>query len=251
MVSVNSERAWSCPGEPLNHPSSSGAHIVVVNDPQLLTLIPISKETAPDRPVIFRNHIQIRGDLACTPGTPQARSWVWLWHRASHADVIVSHPIPDSVPPTWCHGTGMPTIDHPADEYFVQVARFDPSQGTIDVLDSYPMFHASEMPDMAVDLIHEVMSHLADKKALKSKVSGALRKAKPVIVTDVGGLLCGQLMAVYDSETSRGPLWKPENRLLAAIRSRPDRLQITLSFRPLISSANPISIGSKHPLPGQ
>ncbi|KAF4257287.1 hypothetical protein KXW98_000107 [Aspergillus fumigatus] len=100
MVSVNSERAWSCPGEPLNHPSSSGAHIVVVNDPQLLTLIPIAKETAPDRPVIFRNHIQIRGDLACTPGTPQARSWVWLWHRASHADVIVSHPIPDSVPPT-------------------------------------------------------------------------------------------------------------------------------------------------------
>ncbi|KAL3412395.1 glycosyl transferase [Aspergillus fumigatus] len=108
----------------------------------------------------------------------------------------------------WCHGTGMPTIDHPADEYFVQVARFDPSKGTIDVLDSYPMFprqktpkrvicrhgsdddpDASEMPDMAVDLIHEVMSHLADKKALKSKVSGALRKAKPVIVTDVGGLL--------------------------------------------------------------
>lgn len=42
-----------------------------------------------------------------------------------------------------------------------------------------------------------------------------------------------------------------KNRLLAAIRSRPDRLQITLSFRPLISSANPISIGSKHPLPGQ
>lgn len=40
----------------------------------------------------------------------------------------------------WCHGTGMPTIDHPADEYFVQVARFDPSKGTIDVLDSYPMF---------------------------------------------------------------------------------------------------------------
>ncbi|KAH2272244.1 hypothetical protein KXW29_004051 [Aspergillus fumigatus] len=100
MVSVNSERAWSCPGGPLNHPSSSGAHIVVVDDPQLLALIPIAKETAPDRPVIFRNHIQIRGDLACTPGTPQARSWVWLWHRAPHADVIVSHPIPDSVPST-------------------------------------------------------------------------------------------------------------------------------------------------------
>ncbi|KAH2064572.1 hypothetical protein KXX03_001992 [Aspergillus fumigatus] len=237
MVSVNSERAWSCPGEPLNHPSSSGAHIVVVNDPQLLTLIPIAKETAPDRPVIFRNHIQIRGDLACTPGTPQARSWVWLWHRASHADVIVSHPIPDSVPPTWCHGTGMPTIDHPADEYFVQVARFDPSKGTIDVLDSYPMFHASEMPDMAVDLIHEVMSHLADKKALKSKVSGALRVVNSWLYT-IRKLL----------EDLYGNL---KNRLLAAIRSRPDRLQITLSFRPLISSANPISIGSKHPLPGQ
>lgn len=115
----------------------------------------------------------------------------------------------------WCHGTGMPTIDHPADEYFVQVARFDPSKGTIDVLDSYPMFRThltqtkpdrrpqnESSADMGLTMIqtqvkcptwlwiiHEVMSHLADKKTLKSKVSGALRKAKPVIVTDVGGLL--------------------------------------------------------------
>ncbi|RHZ73316.1 hypothetical protein CDV55_105757 [Aspergillus turcosus] len=280
-VSVNSKRAWSCPGGPLDHPSNGGAHIIVVDDPQLPDLIPIAKENAPDRPVIFRSHIQIRVDLACTLGTPQARSWDWLWHRAKHADVFITHPIPDSVPPTvpkemighspastdvldglnkemidsdiayygrlfnqWCHETGMPTIDYPTDEYFVQIARFDPSKGIIDVLDSYHKFHtrliqakpdskipklvicghgsvddpdASEMFDMAMDHIHRAMPHLADKIAVvrarpsdqvlnailskskvvlqlstregfEIKVSEALRKGKPVIVTDVGGL---------------------------------------------------------------
>lgn len=71
------------------------------------------------------------------------------------------------------------------------------------------------------------------------------------IIYEPTQICIGECKEKPDSETSRGPLWKPENRLLAAIRSRPDRLQITLSFRPLISSANPISIGSKHPLPGQ
>jgi glycosyltransferase involved in cell wall biosynthesis len=280
-VIVSSQRAWSCPGGPLDHPSNGGAHIVVVDDPQLPDLIPIAKEKAPDRPVIFRSHIQIRVDLACTPGTPQARSWDWLWHRAKQANVFITHPIPDSLPPTvpkemighspastdvldglnkeiidsdiayygrlfnqWCHETGMPTIDYPTDEYFVQIARFDPSKGIIDALDSYHKFHtrltqakpdskipklvicghgsvddpdASEMFDMAMDHIHKAMPHLTDKIAVvrakpsdqvlnavlskskvvlqlstregfEIKVSEALRKGNPVIVTDVGGL---------------------------------------------------------------
>ncbi|KAF4188400.1 hypothetical protein CNMCM7927_001606 [Aspergillus lentulus] len=229
-ASVNSNRSWSCPGGPLDHPSNGGAHIVVVDDPQLPDLVPIAKENAPDRPVIFRSHIQIRVDLACTPGTPQARSWDWLWHRAKHADVFISHPIPDSVPPAvlkamighspastdvldglnkemidsdiayygrmfnqWCHETGMPTIDYPTDQYFVQIARCDPSKGIIDLLDSYHKFYtrltqakpdskipklvicghgsvddpdASEMFDMAMDHIHKEMPHLADKIAV-------------------------------------------------------------------------------------
>ncbi|GFG25083.1 trehalose phosphorylase [Aspergillus udagawae] len=289
-VSVNSKRSWSCLGGPLDHPSNGGAHIVVVDDPQLPDLIPIAKEKAPERPVIFRSHIQIRVDLACTPGTPQARSWDWLWQRAQHADVFISHPIPDSVPTTvpnamighspastdvldglnkgmidsdvayygrlfnqWCHESGMPTIDYPTDEYFVQIARFDLSKGIIDVLDSYHKFHtrltkakpdskipklvicghgsvddpdASEMFDKAMDHIHKAMPHLADKitvvrakpsdqvlnavlskskvvlqlstqEGFEIKVSEALRKGKPVIVTDVGGLP----YQVIDTET--------------------------------------------------
>ncbi|EAW15653.1 glycosyl transferase, group 1 family protein [Aspergillus fischeri NRRL 181] len=88
----------------------------------------------------------------------------------------------------WCHETGMPTIDYPTDEYFVQIARFDPSKGIIDVFDSYHKFRtrlthkipklvicghgsvddpdASEIFDMAMDHIHKVMPHLDDKIAV-------------------------------------------------------------------------------------
>lgn len=48
------------------------------------------------------------------------------------------------------------------------------------------------------------------------------------IIYEPTQICIGECKEKPDSETSRGPLWKP-----------------------LISSANPISIGSKHPLPGQ
>lgn len=224
-VTENSNRYWSCSGGPLDSPSSGGADIIVVDDPQMPDLIPIAKERAPHRAVIYRSHIQIRNDLVSTPGTPQARSWNWLWERARKADVFISHPIPDSVPRDvpedirgympastdmldglnkemrdwdnahygrvfnrWCEENGMPTIDRPADEYFVQVARFDPSKGIFDVLDAYARFyqrlkdsqpnakipklvicgHGSvDDPDATgtynavVNYIHEKMSHLS------------------------------------------------------------------------------------------
>lgn len=69
-----------------------------VDDPQMPCLIPISKKLAPDRPVLYRSHIQIRGDLVTQEGTPQADIWQFLWSNIKHADMFITHPIPSFVP---------------------------------------------------------------------------------------------------------------------------------------------------------
>ncbi|KAJ5982247.1 hypothetical protein N7451_012347 [Penicillium sp. IBT 35674x] len=174
----NSDRYWGCDGGPLDRPSNGGADIIMVDDPQMPDLIQIAKEKAPDRPIIYRSHIQIRADLASESGTPQARSWNWLWERAQQAEIFISHPIPESVPRDvpekmvgympastdmldglnkdmrdwdtahygrvfnqWCQESGMPMVDYPSEEYLTQIARFDPSKGFFDVLSGYSMFH--------------------------------------------------------------------------------------------------------------
>lgn len=140
-------------------------------------LIGLIKKITPNRPVLFRSHIQIRGDLADTAGTPQADVWNFLWEDVRQADMFVSHPVPSFVPSTvpkktlaylpattdwldglnkslteWdmgyyiqiynmqCHVTGMPTINYPTDKYIIQVARFDPAKGIPDVLKAYTEF---------------------------------------------------------------------------------------------------------------
>jgi hypothetical protein len=58
------------------------------------------KKAAPHRPVLFRSHIQVRGDLIATPGTPQADVWEFIWSHVKLADIFISHPIPAFVPHT-------------------------------------------------------------------------------------------------------------------------------------------------------
>lgn len=79
-------------------PSEGGADFIIVDDPQMPTLIQIAKQIAPDRPVIFRSHIQIRSDLVDTPGSPQAEAWGWLWQYIKQADIFISHPVSSFVP---------------------------------------------------------------------------------------------------------------------------------------------------------
>jgi glycosyltransferase involved in cell wall biosynthesis len=101
-----------------------------------------------------------------------------MWEMIKDADLFVSHPVRSFVPHTvskeivgympastdWLDGlnknmkdwdnayygrvfnslvrnTGMPVIDYPADEYIVQIARFDPSKGIPDVVEAYEKFH--------------------------------------------------------------------------------------------------------------
>ena len=59
----NAEAYWLRERGPLRAVSEGGADIIVVDDPQMPALIPIAKEQDPNRPVIFRSHIEIRDDL--------------------------------------------------------------------------------------------------------------------------------------------------------------------------------------------
>lgn len=61
-------------------------------------IIPLIKELTPHRPVLYRSHIQIRSDLVAKAGTPQANVWEFLWNDIQHADMFISHPIPEFVP---------------------------------------------------------------------------------------------------------------------------------------------------------
>jgi len=61
-------------------------------------LIPLIKQLTPNRPVLYRSHIQIRSDLVRKEGTPQADIWDFLWDNIKYADMFISHPIPSFVP---------------------------------------------------------------------------------------------------------------------------------------------------------
>ena len=56
------------------------------------------KKITPNRPVLYRSHIQIRSDLIMKEGSPQADIWEFLWSKIQHADMFISHPIPAFVP---------------------------------------------------------------------------------------------------------------------------------------------------------
>ncbi len=149
------------------------ADVVVIDDPQPAGLIPYIKYVNPEAKIIYRSHIQIVRDLVNQPGTPQHTTWSFLWDKIQHTDCFVSHPmsmfIPDNVPPEKIFY--MPATTDPLDglnkpltvaqmstymklfnalllqagqtplddkrPYIIQVARFDPSKGILDVLDAY------------------------------------------------------------------------------------------------------------------
>lgn len=140
--------------------------------PRLVSLV---KDITPDRPIFFRSHIQVRGDLVDQQGTRQADIWAFLWENIKRADLFVSHPIPSFVPNnvpstmvaympattdwldglnkninSWdqsyymnlyneeCAASLMTKLT--SGKYIIQIARFDPAKGIDDVLKSYAAF---------------------------------------------------------------------------------------------------------------
>ena len=79
-------------------PSEGGADVIVIDDPQMPGLIPLIREITPDRPVIYRSHIQIRSDLVATSGSPQADAWDYVWENIHAATMFISHPVSSFVP---------------------------------------------------------------------------------------------------------------------------------------------------------
>jgi glycosyltransferase involved in cell wall biosynthesis len=55
----------------------------------------------PDAKILFRDHIHTEGELMGTPGTPQHTTWRFIWdhNRVSEADAFITHPKDEFVPP--------------------------------------------------------------------------------------------------------------------------------------------------------
>jgi len=62
-IDNNAQRYWLGENGPLRAPSDGGADVIIVDDPQMPELIPIAKKQDPNRPVLFRSHIEVRDDL--------------------------------------------------------------------------------------------------------------------------------------------------------------------------------------------
>ncbi|KAF2176263.1 glycosyltransferase family 4 protein [Zopfia rhizophila CBS 207.26] len=180
----NADRFWISEGGALAPRSQGGADVIIVDDPQMPSLVQIAKKLDPERPVIFRSHIQVRADLADQEGTPTSEVWNWVWDNVKDADVFISHPVREFVPNTvdfnkvgympattdWLDGLNkemsdwdtqfyihefeaecfkmrMHRLDFPNREYIVQIARFDPAKGIPDVLASYAELRRKYMKD--------------------------------------------------------------------------------------------------------
>ncbi|OCL06746.1 glycosyltransferase family 4 protein [Glonium stellatum] len=190
----NAERFWISEGGALAPRSKGGADVIIVDDPQMPSLVQIAKKLDPERPVIFRSHIQVRADLADEAGTPTSEVWQWVWNNVKDADVFVSHPVREFVPNTvdfnkvgympattdWLDGLNkelsdwdtqyyihefnsecfrqrMNRLDFPNREYIAQIARFDPAKGIPDVLASYAELRRKYMKDLPLKEIPQLV----------------------------------------------------------------------------------------------
>lgn len=190
----NAERFWTPEECPLAPRSKGGADVIIVDDPQMPSLVKLAKEQDPTRPVIFRSHIQVRADLADQSGTPTSEVWNWVWNNVKEADVFISHPVREFVPSnvttskvgympattdwldglnkqlsdwdsqyyfhqfdTDCIRSGMNRLAYPARQYIVQIARFDPAKGIPDVLASYAELRRKYMADKPIEEVPQLV----------------------------------------------------------------------------------------------
>jgi glycosyltransferase involved in cell wall biosynthesis len=162
---------WTAQGGPL---APGGVDVAFIDDPQMPGLIPLIKKVRPELPIVYRSHIEIRSDLVQQKGSPQEGVWQYLWKNIQLADLFISHPVnkfvPSDVPSEkltllgaatdWLDGLNKHLspwdtqyymgefrslcikektheLKWPVRDYIVQVARFDPSKGIPNVIDSY------------------------------------------------------------------------------------------------------------------
>ncbi|SPJ76442.1 related to trehalose synthase [Fusarium torulosum] len=210
-ITENAYRYWLSEAGPLRPVEEGGAHVIIVSaifvsrssvqvlshqlstasslieltltfvqqidDPQMAGLIPLIKRFSPDRPVLYRSHIEIRSYLIAKDRSAQADIWEFLWSNIQSADMYISDPIPAFVPHTvprtkvaylpatadwldglnkpmkdWdagyyvniynisCHAHKIAELHWPARKYIIQIARFESAKGVPTVVDSYAEF---------------------------------------------------------------------------------------------------------------
>ncbi|KAG0638084.1 hypothetical protein HOY80DRAFT_1080362 [Tuber brumale] len=226
----NDESYWLSPGGP--H-APGGADAVIIDDPQMPALIPLIKEARPEVKIIYRCRIEVRTDLGEIPASPQRQVWQWIWGHVSKADVFTSHPVSTSVPrgvllamvglmpacTDWLDGLnkplgkgdlrfyhhnlhdfwnecGMNHLLYPKREYIAQIARFDPSKGIPDVIESYRHLCVRLRTDAPEGLPPQLLIHGAiddqDAEIVYNETIALLRRwiygpiAKNVIVVRIG-----------------------------------------------------------------
>lgn len=164
---------WISRNAKLLWPVFQSSEVIIIDDPQPAGLIPYIRQANPSIKIIYRSHIQIEARLADQEGTPQHQVWSFLWNKIQSVDLFVSHPVPEFVPSVVprnklvfmgavtdpLDGLNKPLSDRqmahylqmfnaflkrigqkPLDlrrDYLIQIARFDPSKGIPDVLESY------------------------------------------------------------------------------------------------------------------
>ncbi|EIM90300.1 trehalose synthase [Stereum hirsutum FP-91666 SS1] len=183
---------WTAEGGPL---AKGGVDIAFIDDPQMPGLIPLIRKVRPEVPIVYRSHIEIRSDLVHNAGSPQEEVWKYLWNNIQLADLFLSHPVnkfvPSDVPieivglmgaaTDWLDGLNkeldpwdsqyymgeftalcakekMTELKWPDRDYIVQVARFDPSKGIPNVIDSYAKLRG--LLEKAGDIKEEDMPQL-------------------------------------------------------------------------------------------
>jgi glycosyltransferase involved in cell wall biosynthesis len=190
----NAERYWMAKGGPLAPRSEGGADVIIIDDPQMPSLVKIAKEQDPTRPVIFRSHIQVRADLADLHNSPTAGVWNWVWDNVKECDAFISHPVREFVPKNvttekvgylpattdwldglnkhldaWdtqyymhkfemaCVDKSANTLAFPKRQYITQIARFDPAKGIPDVLASYAILRREYMKDKPLEEVPQLV----------------------------------------------------------------------------------------------
>ncbi|KAG0638089.1 hypothetical protein HOY80DRAFT_1016567 [Tuber brumale] len=128
----NAERYWLSPGGPL---APGGADVVIIDDPLMPALIPLIKEARPEVKIIYRSHIEVQQDLVAVPGSLHEQVWGWIWSYVKKSGYLYQfyhHNLHNL-----CNKQERNHLLYPTREYITQIARFDPSNGIPDVIESY------------------------------------------------------------------------------------------------------------------
>lgn len=170
---IHQYNEWIKKNADLFTPVIAKTDVVVIDDPQPSGLIPHIRRINPGARVLYRSHIQVQADLIDKKAGQQSATWDFVWQFIKLADLFISHPVPEFVPRAvpdnklvymppstdpldglnkplsraqkdyyfsvfneHLRDTGQVQLDR-SRSYVIQIARFDPSKGIFDVIESY------------------------------------------------------------------------------------------------------------------